>query len=217
MISPPNSPDSRINAAHGLSYWGDIAADENGMLGGVPSLAGFSSLSRIDLQGSRTFLGIGVRRGREGVDLALEGGAGIGRIPEGLLLKVAKQADIIEPVSKFTDKLKGKAGVRHIYNVGLEDWQPAADVIYDLIWVQWCVGHLTNEQLVGFLETCEGVLNSAGVIVLKENLSTGDEDVFDAEDSRVMRRDEKFRSILEKADLRLVARRAEGAPRDEEQ
>uniref|UniRef100_A0A8H7NEG1 Alpha N-terminal protein methyltransferase 1 n=1 Tax=Bionectria ochroleuca TaxID=29856 RepID=A0A8H7NEG1_BIOOC len=119
--------DQMINSQAGTKYWQEADASDNGMLGGVLGVAGFASVSRIDLQGSRTFLarlGIGAKRGRNLVATALDAGAGIGRITEGLLLHVAEQVDIIEPVSKFTDPLKDKAGVRHIFNVGLQAWHP---------------------------------------------------------------------------------------------
>jgi len=60
-------------------YWEGVSADTDGMLGGVPSLAGFSHVSKVDLQGSRSFLaklGIGEKNGRRRVSSALEGGAG---------------------------------------------------------------------------------------------------------------------------------------------
>jgi len=60
-------------------YWEGVDADINGMLGGVPSVAGFSHIHKVDLQGSRSFLaklGIGKKNGRRRVATALEGGAG---------------------------------------------------------------------------------------------------------------------------------------------
>ncbi len=113
----------------------------------------------------------------------------IGRVTEGLLLDgIATQVDVIEPIAKFTAGLQDKSGVRTIFNMGLEDWQPSEGVQYDLIWVQWCVGHLTDEQLVQFLKRCKSTLNpEVGVIVVKENNSTGGEDVFDPLDSAVTR------------------------------
>lgn len=72
-------PDELIDTQAGLKYWQDISNDVDGMLGGIPALAGFSSVSRIDIQGSRTFLarlGIGVKAGRKPVTSALDGGAG---------------------------------------------------------------------------------------------------------------------------------------------
>ena len=111
----------------------------------------------------------------------------IGRVTEGLLLGVADAVDVIEPVAKFTDVLKGKPGVRNIYSMGLEEWRPAGGVRYALIWTQWCVGHLSDAQLVEYLERCREALEPGGVIVSKENLSPQDEDVFDEEDSSVTR------------------------------
>jgi hypothetical protein len=60
-------------------YWENVNADVDGMLGGIPAMEGFHSVSRVDLQGSRTFLarlGIGMKKGRKPVVSALDGGAG---------------------------------------------------------------------------------------------------------------------------------------------
>ena len=112
----------------------------------------------------------------------------IGRITEGLLLKVADKVDVVEPVVKFTDVLKTKPGVGQIHNVGLEKWFPSEGECYDLIWIQWCIGHLKDEEVVQFLERCKSVLEKEhGVIVLKENLSTWGEDQFDELDGSVTR------------------------------
>ncbi|KAK4122229.1 hypothetical protein N657DRAFT_621458 [Parathielavia appendiculata] len=195
--------DSLISKAHGRNYWEGVDATVNGMLGGIPHV------TRVDLRGSRNFLaklGIGSKPGQRVVGNALEGGAGIGRVTEGLLLDgIAEEVDIIEPIAKFTASLEGKPGVRSILNMGLEDWQPEDGVRYDLIWIQWCVGHLTDAQLVSFLERCRTALNpDGGWIVVKENNSTGSEDEFDDVDSSVTRADHSLRRIFEEAGLRLM-------------
>lgn len=72
-------PDSPVAGGRALEYWGNVSADISGMLGGVPDVSGFSSIHRVDLQGSRTFLarmGIGLKDGRRRVKSVLEGGAG---------------------------------------------------------------------------------------------------------------------------------------------
>ena len=72
-------PDASVNNEDGKKYWEGVEADVNGMLGGVPSVAGFSYVSKVDLQSSRGFLaklGIGSKNGRHKVKLALECGAG---------------------------------------------------------------------------------------------------------------------------------------------
>ncbi|KAM0483100.1 hypothetical protein ACHAPX_002545 [Trichoderma viride] len=207
MASSDDAPDSFISKEDGLNYWEGVNADIDGMLGGIPSVKGFSGILRSDLQGSRTFLarlGIGAKQGRQKLATALEGGAGIGRVTEGLLIPLADEVDVIEPVAKFTAGLQGKEGVRHVYNQGLQDWQPVDGLTYDLIWTQWCVGHLTDSQLVEYLKRCQVALNPGAMIVLKENLSTSGRDVFDELDSSVTREDDKFRQIFEEAGLQLV-------------
>ncbi|KAL7791023.1 alpha-N-methyltransferase NTM1 [Trichoderma ceciliae] len=201
------APDSFISKEDGLSYWEGVNADIDGMLGGIPSIKGFSGILKSDLQGSRTFLaklGVGARQGRQKLASALEGGAGIGRVTEGLLLPLADEVDVIEPVAKFTKGLEDKEGVRNVYNLGLQDWEPVEGLKYDLIWTQWCVGHLTDAQLVEYLTRCRDALNPGALIVLKENLSTTGGDVFDELDSSVTREDGKFRQIFDDAGLQLV-------------
>jgi protein N-terminal methyltransferase len=107
---------------------------------------------------------------------------------------------VIEPIAKFTAALQDTPGVGRIFNMGLEDWEPPTEEdkdegaeprkrYYDLIWIQWCAGHLTDEQLVGFLRRCKEALNPEldGLIVLKENNSTTDGDEYDDVDSSVTR------------------------------
>lgn len=70
---------NNVDNAVGKRYWEGVEADVNAMLGGVPMVGGFSYVSKVDLQGSRSFLaklGIGSKNGRRRVAAALEGGAG---------------------------------------------------------------------------------------------------------------------------------------------
>ncbi|KAK1976556.1 alpha-N-methyltransferase NTM1 [Colletotrichum cereale] len=198
--TPP--PDAKISAADGRSYWQGVDADVNGMLGGFPYI------SKVDLQGSRNFLaklGIGSKSGLRPVSRALEGGAGIGRITEGFLLDVAEQVDIVEPIAKFTAALQEKPGVGSVFNIGLEEWKPLEGTAYDLVWNQWCLGHLTDDQLVDYMRRCKQVVAPKdGFIVVKENLSTSGVDLFDDVDSSVTRVDDKFRALFEQAGLRLI-------------
>ncbi|KAK2039531.1 hypothetical protein LZ31DRAFT_558728 [Colletotrichum somersetense] len=198
--TPP--PDAKISAADGRSYWQGVDADVNGMLGGFPYI------SKVDLQGSRNFLaklGIGSKSGLRPVSRALEGGAGIGRITEGFLLDVAEQVDVVEPIAKFTAALQEKPGVGSVFNTGLEEWRPLEGTAYDLVWNQWCLGHLTDDQLVDYMRRCKQVVAPKdGLIIVKENLSTSGVDLFDDVDSSVTRVDDKFRALFEKAGLRLI-------------
>jgi protein N-terminal methyltransferase len=227
----PMRPDASINIDHSLEYWNSVSSDVNGMLGGYPQT------SRIDLQGSSNFL-TKLRRGKtptskiplQPLERVADCGAGIGRITKGLLLGVAKKVDVVEPVKKFTDELvqslgngeyagdgvsnDGKGQVGEVINLGLQDWIPEPGA-YDIIWNQWCLGHLTDAQLVVYLERCkeglraarEGEEASRAWIIVKENLSTDirHKDIYDEEDSSVTRSDDKFRRLFKEAGLKIVA------------
>ncbi|RYP43594.1 hypothetical protein DL770_011589 [Monosporascus sp. CRB-9-2] len=194
------SPDSLINIDDGRRFWQGQDASDNAMLG---ASAAFPSLPQVDLDGSRNFLaklGIGSDEGLRMVR--------IGRFTRGILLNVAEQVDVIEPIEKFTQNLEGVAGIRNIFNVGLEEWHPTAGVRYDLVWHQGCICHLTDAQVVQYLTKCKAALRSKdGLVIIKENLSIRGADVFDGTDSSVTseyREDRKFLSLFRRAGMRLV-------------
>ncbi|KAJ5741932.1 Alpha N-terminal protein methyltransferase 1 [Penicillium manginii] len=203
--------DSKINHEASIKYWSSLASTNSNMLG---MLGTYPWYTRIELQGSKNFL-TKVRRLLPGLPasgkfaLGADCGAGVGRVTEGFLSHVCDVVDAVEPVRKFTDvlansQLKTDGVVGDIYTVGLENWYPEKK--YDLIWTQWCVGHLTDAQLIDYIVRCRGSLAENGLVVLKENLSTDrlGLDMFDEEDSSVTRTDEKFRQIFEAAGMVVI-------------
>ncbi|KAA6407565.1 MAG: DUF858 domain [Lasallia pustulata] len=180
-------------------------------------LGGYPQISPVDLRGSFLFLAKLHRQHPSpttnhalpfprGVDC----GAGIGRVTAGLLSRVCEVVDVVEPVEKFARDVPGKemvgaGAVGDVYVVGLEEWRPETGR-YGLVWVQWCLGHLTDEQLVEYLERCKEAVTKGGWIVVKENLSTDKdgEDIFDEVDSSVTRTDGKFRELFARAGMRVV-------------
>ncbi|BCS01835.1 N-terminal protein methyltransferase [Aspergillus luchuensis] len=214
MSTPSDAPpDSHIDHAASLRYWNSVAANAKTMLG---MLGSYPWYTRIDLRGSKTFLGK-VRRmipncPTEGkLPLGVDCGAGVGRVTEGLLSQVCERVDAVEPIEKFTEvirnsELKRTGVVRDIYTMGLENWYPEKNK-YDLIWTQFCVGHLTDVQLREYFVRCREALTETGIMVVKENQSTDPNglDMFDEEDSSVTRTDEKLRTLFKEAGLVLVA------------
>ncbi|KAL6716441.1 hypothetical protein ACLMJK_006008 [Lecanora helva] len=205
-------PDQRISTADSLRYWESISTTVDGMLGGYPHI------SRVDLKGSANFLAK-VRRAHppslssSGIDSqlrrAVDCGAGIGRVTAGFLTTVCEIVDIVEPIEKFAEKAKGlnatgNGSVGNMYVTGLETWQPQER--YDLIWNQWCLGHLNDQQLIDHLKRCKESLTIDGWIVIKENMSTDLEgqDIFDETDSSVTRAHQKFLNLFKEADVRLI-------------
>ncbi|KAE8154654.1 alpha-N-methyltransferase NTM1 [Aspergillus avenaceus] len=203
--------DAHIDHAASLQYWNSVPANTPAMLA---MLGNYPWYTRIDLRGSKTFLSK-VRRlipgcATEGkLSHGVDCGAGVGRVTEGFLSSVCDTVDAVEPVEKFTQvirdsALKQSGAVGDIYTVGLEGWVP--DKKYDLVWTQFCVGHVTDAQLVEYFVRCREALTESGIVVVKENLSTDPNglDMFDEEDSSVTRTDEKFREIFAKAGFGVV-------------
>ncbi|KAL8988234.1 MAG: hypothetical protein Q9177_002659 [Variospora cf. flavescens] len=200
--------DAQISQADALTYWNSVPATASGMLGGYPNI------SRVDMRGSLNFLEK-LRRLHPSSSLAgsfargVDCGAGIGRVTAGVLSKVCDVVDVVEPVEKFAKevhdaKLAGKGTVGEVFVTELQVWE--ARVKYDLVWNQWCLGHLTDEELCCYLGRCGNTVQEGGWIVIKENLSTDPmaKDVFDEVDSSVTRTDAKFRRLFEEAGLKIV-------------
>jgi len=191
-------------------------------------------VSRMDLQASANFLAkLRDRMSQCEMKRGVDCGAGIGRITKGFLSKHCTTVDIVEPIKKFTDEIFNggnfvqeveEGTIGDVYNVGLEKWEPEQGK-YWLIWNQWCLNHLTDADLISYLQRCSKALlqptpsttansdsrseaapktEGGGLIFIKENTSSSAYDIFDEEDSSVTRSDEHFRQIFEKAGLEIV-------------
>ncbi|XP_037716276.1 alpha N-terminal protein methyltransferase 1 [Drosophila subpulchrella] len=182
-------------------YWSEVPATVNGMLGGL------GYISAIDIQGSNVFL-------REirvpGNRLALDCGAGIGRVTRNLLIPRFNCVDLVEQDPSFAEKAReycttddlGPGKVGQIYNVGLQRFAPSQQ--YDLIWSQWVLGHLTDRDLVAFFRRIKLGLASGAYFCLKENVSSSKKTVEDKEDSSVTRPLESYERFLKEAGFRIV-------------
>ncbi|KAH8402089.1 hypothetical protein KR009_009699 [Drosophila setifemur] len=183
-------------------YWSEIPATVNGMLGGL------GYISAVDIQGSNGFL-------REirvpGNKLALDCGAGIGRVSKNLLQPRFSRVDIVEQDPAFAEKAReycsieetgGTGELDEIYNVGLQKFTPTKQ--YDLIWSQWVLGHLTDRDLVAFFRRMREGLAPGGYFCIKENVSSSKETVEDKQDSSVTRPLENYERFLKEAGFRIV-------------
>ncbi|KPI45853.1 Alpha N-terminal protein methyltransferase 1 [Cyphellophora attinorum] len=176
--------DAQITPATSIEYWTSISSTVDGMLGGFPQV------SRIDIAGSRTFIVKLLRHSQPCPDLppphkvrlVTDTGAGIGRITVGLLSQIAQHVDVVEPIPKFTEQLKidhpelfagANPIIQNVVNTGLESWDPSQTEpprLYDIIWNQWCLGHLTDKALIAYLRRLIPALSPHGWIVVKENV-----------------------------------------------
>ncbi|KAF8509260.1 AdoMet dependent proline di-methyltransferase-domain-containing protein [Gautieria morchelliformis] len=85
------------------------------------------------------------------------------------------------------------------------------DTVFDVVWCQWCLGHLSDEDLVLFFHRAKASLRSTSesLIVVKENLCRDQEDggprtVYDPQDSSLTRSDAAWLKLFQTAGLTLV-------------
>lgn len=135
-------------------YWSRISPTVDGMLGG------FSFISQTDIHGSRQLLRqLFNGKNPPGRERALDCGAGIGRISKYLLTDLFKKVDLVEQNEGFLEKAKSYLGpkallkVKNFFPVGLQDFVPEKES-YDVIWIQWVLGHLVDEDFVKFFRLC---------------------------------------------------------------
>lgn len=194
------------------SYWSTVDATVDGMLGG------FSEISTKELQSSKAFLNelfkarpIPERRH------ALDCGAGIGRVTKGLLMPLFDKVDMVEQDENFCETAKtyvgdtGKLG--EIHNCGLQDFDFEPEK-YDVIWSQWVLGHLKDNDLVDFFKRAQLGLKRHGIIVIKENFTNGDDIEVDEQDSSVTRPLSWTKGLIKRAGLRVFKEKRQTAMPD---
>lgn len=204
-------PNGLINYDDAISYWLAVPASVNGVLGGFGEQ---TPVPKADIVGSATFLRkLQTRMEASGPKLTIDMGAGIGRITRDLLWKVSDVCDLLEPVQPFVAQMdkelvavaqKGKLG--DIYAIGMQEWECPPEKVgkYWLVWCQWCVGQLPDEELVNLWVRCKLALMPNGTLIVKENIAPV-EDIFDPTDLSVTRTDAKFRQLFELAGYKLIA------------
>ncbi|XP_012929365.1 N-terminal Xaa-Pro-Lys N-methyltransferase 1 isoform X2 [Heterocephalus glaber] len=103
--------------------------------------------------------------------------------------------------------------VRNYFCCGLQDFSPEPGS-YDVIWIQWVIGHLTDQHLAEFLRRCKHALRPNGLIVIKDNMAQ-EGVILDDVDSSVCRELEVVRRIVHMAGLSLLAEeRQENLPEE---
>mmetsp|Transcript_24342 Transcript_24342/g.50988 ORF Transcript_24342/g.50988 Transcript_24342/m.50988 type:complete len:304 (-) Transcript_24342:8-919(-) len=205
----------------GYDYWEDetnCAPTVDGVLGG------FAHLSKKDLKGSADFIrylkSSGIRPELQltkeengGVDTrACECGAGIGRVSKGLLLPLGiTQCDLVEPSPRLISSAPDYLGDQYssqcrYFCTGLQEFTPKPDY-YDIIWIQWVIGYLTDDDLVDFLKRCAKGLRKGGVVVIKDNTCESEAFVVARDDGSATRSFPYILAIAELAGFRVVYQR----------
>ncbi|KYO24372.1 alpha N-terminal protein methyltransferase 1B isoform A [Alligator mississippiensis] len=197
--------------ARAKHFYRDVPATEEGMMGD------YIELSNIDIESSREFLRKFVGGpGKAGTDCALDCGSGIGRVSKHVLLPVFKSVDLVDMMENFLDAAQNylqREGdkVEMYYCYSLQEFTPAPQR-YDVIWIQWVSGNLTDRDLLEFLIRCQNGLKDNGVIILKDNVAR-EGCILDPLDSSLIRNLNILRSLIEKSGLIILQEeKQEGFP-----
>ncbi|KAH7107491.1 DUF858-domain-containing protein [Auriculariales sp. MPI-PUGE-AT-0066] len=152
---------------------------------------------------------------------ALDLGAGVGRVTQDVLLHLCDDVVLVEPVQKFlqqafdsspkfrgvSDAIKSVTFVRDtLQNFDPRVQTPKDKILaragappqsredtFDVVWMQWCLGHTSNQELIALLKRAKlSFRDEESLVVVKENCCNDNADgspctVFDEEDSSVTR------------------------------
>eukprot|EP00241_Pyramimonas_parkeae_P023394 CAMPEP_0114285158 /NCGR_PEP_ID=MMETSP0059-20121206/5032_1 /TAXON_ID=36894 /ORGANISM="Pyramimonas parkeae, Strain CCMP726" /LENGTH=265 /DNA_ID=CAMNT_0001406027 /DNA_START=36 /DNA_END=833 /DNA_ORIENTATION=+ len=209
----------------GIDYWATVPATVDGVLGG------YGMVTSADVAASAIFLKkvftepLKQAARKERSLVALDCGAGVGRITEQFLLHVFNQVDLLEPLEHFINQAKttlGRDSPKNPKHVGtatnffcspMESFVPEKER-YDVIWIQWAIGHLTDDDFVQFFDRCKNGLKPDGIIILKEN-NCESGFVVDKDDSSITRSDAYFRELFDKCQVEVIAsEKQKGFPKE---
>ena len=168
----------------GRKYWESASSSNDGVL------CGSAHVHEADIADSLDFLSAPQAEGEpplwplpHATTLrALDVGAGIGRVSRDMLLNICDEVDMVEGCEKFvreaertldgnTARPAQRGRMRRFICADLQSFvvPDAVAQPYHLIWIQWCVGHLTDADLERLLRECTRALAPGGLLVLKDN------------------------------------------------
>lgn len=216
-IKSKSSDEEATTYEKAKNYWNKVEPTVYGMLGGLPEV-GFIGKRNfnlfnvvmenlfLDIQGSMNFLKLLFKyKPSPCRKRALDCGAGIGRVSKNLLMNEFALVDLVEQDTKFCNKaqesLEASGRLGKVYNCGLQDFNETGK--YDVIWSQWVLGHLLDEDLVQLFQRLSSNLDSNGMIVVKENFSNS-ETIVDETDSSVTRPLALFKKLMKQAGLKII-------------
>ncbi|GJE87164.1 AdoMet dependent proline di-methyltransferase-domain-containing protein [Phanerochaete sordida] len=123
----------------------------------------------------------------------------------------SRSVTLVQGTLQAFDPCSPLRGTKLVGRVGYTTAQDDLESKFDVVWCQWCLGHLSDADLIAFFKRCKQALRDAkeSLIVVKENLCSDDADgsartVFDEDDSSLTRSDMAWKAAFATAGLTLV-------------
>lgn len=175
-------------------------------------LGGYGAITPTDIQGSKQFLAQLQQNFGVQLNKVADCGAGIGRITKNMLLPLFQHVDLVEQSKRLLAGAPAYIGVPAdtdrvtFIEQGLQDFAPAAGT-YDVIWIQWVIGHLHDTDFIAFIRRCVAGLTANGVVVIKDNVihDAGQTFVLDLSDYSVCRHELYLKTLLQLSDVDIIA------------
>uniref|UniRef100_A0A8R1DZQ5 Alpha N-terminal protein methyltransferase 1 n=1 Tax=Caenorhabditis japonica TaxID=281687 RepID=A0A8R1DZQ5_CAEJA len=183
------------------TFWSRCSQDEMGMLGGT------TGLHAPDVSGSINFLNTLKKNNIiTKFENALDCGSGIGRVTKHVLMPAYKSVDMVDLVDELVATsavyIGTDDGIGEKFVEGLQTFEPPVRK-YDIIWIQWVSGQLTDQDLTSFLQRCIQGLAPGGTVVIKESVSNGGKTLFHDTDGCWTRPESLILKIAENAGLKV--------------
>lgn len=197
-------------------YWAATPPTIDGMLGGlsvVDEADVKESLEVIDVVQGKAF--------KVGNSRALDCGAGIGRVTKNVLSRKFATVDLVDQCKALLEKGKedlskdvsvaSRLGCFHVSGLQELNFQELPKPQYDVIWIQWVIIYLCDNDFIQFLKRCKEALLQNGVIIVKDNVTkdSSSDGTFwvDKQDNSIIRSEFLMKQLFEAAGLKVVLRR----------
>jgi protein N-terminal methyltransferase len=149
--------------------------------------------------------------------VALDCGAGVGRVTNEFLIHYFQEVDLLEPSkpllqcaekslrpgSKRLSRVPPGNKVVNFYNQGLQQ-HIFEEGRYDCIWIQWCLLYLTDADVIDMFHRARHGLTADGLIFVKENVCSKTGFVVDNDDSSLTRSNAYFVDLFERSNMQLL-------------
>lgn len=180
-------------------YW---KSSENTVQG---VLCGNDNVHASDVKTSCELLEGFIKTGKLIPKRVIDCGAGIGRVTSDVLIKYFEECDIVEQDEKFVEtcknNFKDEPKVKDIYQHSLQNFEFKKK--YNVIWIQWCLENLEDNDLTDFLIKCKSNLEKDGMVIIKENIVTRGTIFLQRDDYSKIRSDIIFKKLIEKSELKI--------------
>ncbi|KAL1514863.1 hypothetical protein AB1Y20_003947 [Prymnesium parvum] len=205
-----------------MAFWAAAEPTNDGVLSGLGEV--HEADTRDSLQFARACM---PPRPRGARTRALDVGAGIGRVTGAVLLELCHSVELLDGCDNFVRRARADlswagARVERYICQPIQEFTPDAGR-YDLIWIQWCIGSLKDDELVALVRKCASALAHGGLIVVKDNCVFDDTEglidgryLIDEDDKTVTRSIQHTEELLcARGGLTLLARAPAELGRDD--